>query len=153
MSGVHLCAWKQSSACSLCKEPHDWGSWRVYQVTHTYTTSHVWDQSQRSRLDPFHAWVLGNKIMPGAQNKREEVGLLGDAGGSWNSRTGWPATHNKRPNQIQVSGSCKGWQKAFPWLKPALLMVPWGLQQKFQKNKEISGKETHISFFFIIYLL
>lgn len=41
MSRIHLCAWKQSSACSWCKEPHDWGSWRLYQVTQTYPTSRL----------------------------------------------------------------------------------------------------------------
>lgn len=85
-------------------------------------------QSQRSSLDLFHACGTGgNKMMPGAQKERGGVGPLGNAGGSWNSRICLPPIHNKRPNQLRVSGSCKYWQKASPCLKPALLLVPWGL--------------------------
>lgn len=72
--------------------------------------------SQGSSLDPFHDWVLGTVEQVeqnGAWSPKQErrSGTPGQYRWSWNSRTGWPATHNKRPNQLQVSGRCKGWQK------------------------------------------
>lgn len=141
MSRMHLCIWKQSSACSLCKESlSDHADLQHISCSNTSPRDLVLTHSM---LESWGGW---NKMMPGAQSERE-VEPLGSAGGSWNSRTGWSVTHSKRPNQLQVSGSCKGWQKASPCLKPALLLVPWGLQQRFQMNKEISGKETHTSFF------
>lgn len=93
------------------------------------------------------SWEGWKKMMPGAQKKREGVGPPGDAGGSWNSGMCWPAVHNKNPNQLQVAGSCKDWQRASPSLKLALLLGPWGLQQRFQVYKEMSGKEASPSFF------
>lgn len=144
MSRMHLCIWKQSSACSLCKESlSDHADLQHISCSNTSPRDLVLTHSM---LESWGGW---NKMMPGAQSERE-VEPLGSAGGSWNSRTGWSVTHSKRPNQLQVSGSCKGWQKASPCLKPALLLVPWGLQQRFQMNKEISGKETHTSFFFYL---
>ncbi|KAM4684581.1 LOW QUALITY PROTEIN: RING finger protein 32 [Amazona ochrocephala] len=63
------------------------------------------------------SWEGWNKMLPGAQKEREGVGPLGDAGGTWNSRTSWPAKHNKNTNQLQVAGSFRDWQKASPSLK------------------------------------
>lgn len=63
------------------------------------------------------SWEGLNKMMPGAQKEREGVGPLGNAEGTWNSRTCWPAMHNKNTNQLQVAGSSKDWQKASPSLK------------------------------------
>jgi len=92
------------------------------------------------------SWEGWEKMTPGAQKERG-VGPPGNAGSSWNSRTCWPEMHNKNPNQLQVAGSCKDWQRASPSLKLALLLGPWGLQQRFQLYKEISGKEASPPFF------
>lgn len=72
MSRIHLCAWKQSSECSLYKEPHDWGSWRVYQVSQPTPHLMFEHQSQRPSLDLFHTWVLGMMEQNNAWSPKRE---------------------------------------------------------------------------------
>lgn len=109
-------------------------------------------KTQRASLDLFHARVLGGVGEDDAWSPKGVIrsGTPGNAGRSWISRTRWPAPRSKNPNELQVAGSCKDWQRAAPFLKPALLLGPRGLQQRFQVSEETSEKEVSPSIFYLL---